>query len=125
VARALEISEQTYNRWRNQYGGMKPNDAKELRRLKDQKERLKGWLPISPWTASCRWTIRRLVNPFTLRDERTSRPSSGRTFVALQAREENVPAGQERASAAIAAAPGGTGTLDQRGWLWGFGTASV
>jgi putative transposase len=41
VARALEISEQTYSRWRNQYGGMKVDDAKELRRLKDENVRLK------------------------------------------------------------------------------------
>jgi putative transposase len=41
VARALEISEQTYSRWRNQYGGMKADDAKELRRLKDENMRLK------------------------------------------------------------------------------------
>ena len=27
VARHLEVSEQTYHRWRNQYGGMKANDA--------------------------------------------------------------------------------------------------
>ena len=41
VARALEISEQTYSRWRNQYGGKKEDDAKELRRLKDENVRLK------------------------------------------------------------------------------------
>jgi hypothetical protein len=28
-------------RWRNQYGGMKADDAKELRRLKDENGRLK------------------------------------------------------------------------------------
>ena len=28
VARHLEISEQTFHRWRNQYGGMKADDAK-------------------------------------------------------------------------------------------------
>ncbi len=41
MARALEVSEQTYSRWRNQYGGMKADDAKELRRLKDENVRLK------------------------------------------------------------------------------------
>jgi putative transposase len=40
VARALGISEQTYSRWRNQYGGMKADDAKELRRLKHENGRL-------------------------------------------------------------------------------------
>jgi transposase-like protein len=41
VSRELEISEQTYSRWRNQYGGMKADDAKELRRLRDENGRLK------------------------------------------------------------------------------------
>ena len=33
VAKALEVSEQTYHRWRNQYGGMKADDAKRLKEL--------------------------------------------------------------------------------------------
>ncbi len=41
AAKALEISDYTYLRWRNQYGGLKANDAKELRRLKDENVRLK------------------------------------------------------------------------------------
>ena len=41
VAKSLEISDYTYLRWRNQYGGMKVDDAKELRRLKDENVRLK------------------------------------------------------------------------------------
>jgi len=41
VAKALSVSEPTYARWRNQYGGMKAEDAKELRRLKDENHRLK------------------------------------------------------------------------------------
>ena len=41
VAKVLEISDYTYVRWRNQYGGLKADDAKELRRLKDEKGRLK------------------------------------------------------------------------------------
>ena len=35
VARHLEISEPTYHRWRNQYGGMKADDAKRLARQID------------------------------------------------------------------------------------------
>ncbi len=31
VAKHLEISEQTFHRWRNQYGGMKADDAKQLK----------------------------------------------------------------------------------------------
>ena len=37
----LEISEQTFHRWRNQYGGMKANDAKRLKELETQNGRLK------------------------------------------------------------------------------------
>ena len=33
VAKALEISENTLHRWRNQYGGLKANDVKRLREL--------------------------------------------------------------------------------------------
>lgn len=39
VAKALEISEHTFSRWRNQYGGMKADDAKELRRRSGHFER--------------------------------------------------------------------------------------
>lgn len=41
VARSLAITEQTWYRWRNQYGGMKANDAKELKTLRDENTRLK------------------------------------------------------------------------------------
>ena len=41
VAKVLEISDYTYVRWRNQYGGLKEDDTKELRRLKDENGRLK------------------------------------------------------------------------------------
>lgn len=41
AAKQLEISEQTFHRWRNHYGGMKADDAKELRRLRGENQRLK------------------------------------------------------------------------------------
>jgi putative transposase len=41
VARQLEVSEQTYHRWRNQFGGMKADDAKGLRDLERENARLK------------------------------------------------------------------------------------
>ena len=41
VAKQLEISEQTFHRWRNQYGGMKADDAKGLSKLRDENQRLK------------------------------------------------------------------------------------
>lgn len=44
VSRHLEISEQTWHRWRNQYGGMKANDAKRLKELEKENARLKKLL---------------------------------------------------------------------------------
>jgi putative transposase len=41
VARHLEITESTWHRWRNQYGGMKADDAKELKELRRENQRLK------------------------------------------------------------------------------------
>lgn len=44
VAQALEISEQTFHRWRDQYGGMKAEEAKRLKELEDENKRLKKLL---------------------------------------------------------------------------------
>lgn len=41
VAKHLEISEQTFYRWRNRYGGMKADDAKRLKELESENARLK------------------------------------------------------------------------------------
>src|SRR5476649_1873629 len=41
VARHLEITESTWHRWRNQYGGMKADDAKRLKELEKENARLK------------------------------------------------------------------------------------
>ena len=41
AAKELGISEQTYHRWRNQYGGMKANDAKRLKELERENQQLK------------------------------------------------------------------------------------
>ena len=35
VLQALEVSEQTYYRWRSQYGGMKREEAKRLKQLEE------------------------------------------------------------------------------------------
>ena len=44
VAQTLEISEQTFHRWRNQYGGMKAEEAKRLKELEEENKRLKKLL---------------------------------------------------------------------------------
>ena len=41
VCQALEVSEATFHRWRNQYGGMKANEAKHLKELQMENGRLK------------------------------------------------------------------------------------
>jgi len=41
VSKQLEISEQTYHRWRKQYGGLKADDAKRLKELAKENTRLK------------------------------------------------------------------------------------
>lgn len=41
VLQALEVSEATYHRWRNQYGGMKAEEAKRLKELEEENRRLK------------------------------------------------------------------------------------
>lgn len=41
VCQALEVSEQTFHRWRNQYGGMKAGEAKRLKELEEENQRLK------------------------------------------------------------------------------------
>lgn len=41
VLQALEISEATLARWRNQYGGMKSEEAKRLKHLEEENARLK------------------------------------------------------------------------------------
>lgn len=41
VLQALEVSEATLSRWRNQYGGMKSEEAKRLKHLEEENVRLK------------------------------------------------------------------------------------
>ena len=41
VVRKLGVTEQTYYRWRKQYGGMGTDQLKELKRLQKENERLR------------------------------------------------------------------------------------
>ena len=41
ICKQLKISEQTYLRWKKQYGGMKRDEAKRLKELEKQNARLK------------------------------------------------------------------------------------
>lgn len=44
VFQTLKVSEATYHRWRNQYGGMKCAEAKRLKELEFENSRLKRLL---------------------------------------------------------------------------------
>ena len=44
ACQTLEVSEQTFHRWRNQYGGMKAEEAKRLKELETENKRLKKLL---------------------------------------------------------------------------------
>ena len=44
VLKVKEISESTFHRWRNQYGGMKSEEAKRLKTLEGENARLKRLL---------------------------------------------------------------------------------
>jgi putative transposase len=44
VCRELQVSEQTYYRWRNQFGGLKADDAKRLKDLERENATLKRLL---------------------------------------------------------------------------------
>jgi len=41
ICQRLEVVEQTYYRWRNQYGGMKADEAKRLKELEKENLQLK------------------------------------------------------------------------------------
>jgi putative transposase len=41
ICQKLEISEQTFHRWRQMYGGMKADEMKRLKELEEENRRLK------------------------------------------------------------------------------------
>jgi putative transposase len=41
VCRQVGISEQTFYRWKKEYGGMLPSDSRELKQLRDENAKLK------------------------------------------------------------------------------------
>ena len=63
VLRQLEIAESSWNRWRNQYGGMKADGAKRLKELRSENARLKKLLAEADEDEKLRRRLRRLVPP--------------------------------------------------------------
>jgi len=49
ASRQLGITEQTYYRWRKQYGGMQVSQAKRLKELEKENTRLKKLVQIYRW----------------------------------------------------------------------------
>jgi len=47
VCQKLGVTEATFHRWRNQYGGMKAEGAKRLKKLEEENKRLKELLAES------------------------------------------------------------------------------
>ena len=44
VVRTLGVSEQTYSRWRREYGGLRVDQAKRLKERERENSRLKRWV---------------------------------------------------------------------------------
>ncbi len=47
AAKTIGVAEQTYYRWRREYGGLRPNQAKRLKTLEKENARLKRLLTNS------------------------------------------------------------------------------
>lgn len=52
VCRELDVTESTFHRWRNQYGGIKADDAKRLKELERENARLSASLRTPPSTST-------------------------------------------------------------------------
>jgi transposase-like protein len=53
VCRELGVAEATYYRWRNQYGGLKADDAKRLKKLEKENAALKRLLAEAELEKAC------------------------------------------------------------------------
>ena len=49
VCRELQVAEQTYYRWRNQFDGLKADDVKRLKELERETRRSSGCWPMRSW----------------------------------------------------------------------------
>ena len=52
ACRTLGVSEQSYYRWRKEYGGLRTDQAKRLKDLEKENGRLRVAHPV-PWTQVC------------------------------------------------------------------------
>jgi len=89
VCRVIEVTQPTYHRWRQQYGGMQAEEARRLTQLDKESARFKKLLAeAEPEKALRRISLRREAH-LAVRQE-TSGPGAsadrGRTLVTLQER---------------------------------------
>ena len=61
VCKRLQISEQTFYRWRIKYGALKEDEAQRLQALEAENARLKWIVAEQAWTARCSRTCRREI----------------------------------------------------------------
>ena len=54
VAKELGISEATFHRWRNQYGGMKADEVRRLKELERENAQLKAIVGLKLWIEELR-----------------------------------------------------------------------
>ena len=73
VTKQIGVTEQTYYRWRKEYGGMRIEQARRLKELEQENSRLKKWWPTCPW-----------IMPF-------SKKPHGETFKPVQEKENGRP----------------------------------
>ena len=52
VCRKMEISEQTFYRWKKKFAGMGVAEVRRLKILEEENRKLKQW-PILAWTSRC------------------------------------------------------------------------
>ncbi len=77
VLQSLEISEATLSRWRSQYGGMKSEEAKRLKTLEEENNRLKKIIGDQALDIQMLKEITKGYCPALSRDVTPSRRSSG------------------------------------------------
>ena len=75
VCRELAVSEQTYHRWRNQFGGLRADDAKRLKDLERENSTLKRLLADAELEKAALKEIARAAPPARNPARRRRRPA--------------------------------------------------
>ena len=66
ASRAIGVTEQTFYRWRKEYGGLQTNQARRMKDMEKENQRLRKAISDSCWTTrSYRKSSRESTEPFT------------------------------------------------------------